>query len=142
MQQKLVQGRDKEAEAYQQFYELMAASGVVVDAESPLITFNELCQRFLLWSKHQNEKSTTAWYHGFLADFDECFEGPVREIRRQHVDAWLATHPSWSQSTRRQAITCLKRAINWGYEEGLLAEIPVAIRGLEAPGHGTARCDR
>lgn len=133
VQTKLAQGLDNEAAAFQSFYELMAAEGRLDPAASPLISFNEVCQRFLVWSKRENEPSTTSWYHRFLGDFDDHFDGPVQSIRKQHVEGWLGKHPDWSQSTRRQAITCVKRVVNWGYEEGLLAEIPVAIRGLKRP---------
>lgn len=133
VQTKLAEGRENEAAACQRFYELMAAAGAIEPDAPPMISFNEVCQRFLLWSKHQNERATTAWYHRFLADFDDHFDGPVQSIRKRHVEGWLAKHPGWSQSTQRQAITCVKRAIHWGYEEGLIAAIPVAIRGLKRP---------
>ena len=133
VQTKLVEGQKNEAEAYQRFYELMAVHGDVEEPCSPQISFNELCQRFLVWSKAKNASSTTKWYHGFLADFDEHYDGPVRRLRKQHVEGWLVHHPDWGQSTQRQAITCIKRVLNWGFDEGLILEIPVGIRGLRRP---------
>ena len=131
VQTKLAKGRENEAEAFQRFYELMAASGAVeVD---PAVSFNELCHLFLAWSKEHNASSTTAWYWGFLADFDDLYRGPVSKLQKRHVEAWLRNHTNWSQSTERQAITSVKRVLNWGFDQGYIAEIPRGIRGLKRP---------
>lgn len=130
-QTKLAKGLENEAEAYQRFYELMAAAGVVeVD---PAVSFNELCHLFLAWSKEHNSSTTTAWYLGFLADFDDLYSGPVSQLQKRHVEAWLRSHGNWSQSTQRQAVTSIKRVLNWSYDQGYIAEIPRGIRGLKRP---------
>jgi len=131
VQTKLAKGRDNEAEALQRFYELMAAAGAVeVD---PAVSFNELCHHFIAWSKENNEPTTTAWYLRFLADFEDHFSGAVSQLHKRHVDGWLRSHRDWSQSTKRQAVTCIKRVANWGFEEGYLSEIPRGIRSLKRP---------
>lgn len=131
VQTKLAKGKESEAEAFQHFFELMAAVGAVeVD---PAVSFNELCHLFVAWSKQHNDSSTTAWYWRFLADFDDQYDGPVSKLQKRHVEAWLGSHPVWSQSTQRQAITCVKRVLNWGFEQGYIAEIPRGIRSLKRP---------
>ena len=131
VQTKLAKGKENEAEAYQRYFELMAASGAVeVD---PAVSFNELCHLFIAWSKQHNDSRTTAWYWSFLADFDDRHDGPVSQLQKRHVEAWLRSHSKWGQSTQRQAITCVKRVLNWGYDQGYIAEIPRGIRGLKRP---------
>ena len=111
----------------------MAASGTVeVTAD---VTFNELACLFLAWSRQHNDADTTAWYLHFISGFDAAYDGPVRELRKSHVEDWLDSH-DWSVSTRRQAITCVKRVINWVYEEGRIPEVPEGLRKLRRPKMG------
>ena len=131
---KLARGKENEQEAYHRFYELMAATGHV--EPSTEISFNELAARFLSYSQRENAENTTSWYAHFLDDFDQFHDGRVIDLRKSHVDRWLDEHDGWGQSTRRQAITCIKRVVNWGYEEGHLSEFPVGLRKLRRPKMG------
>lgn len=133
-QVKLVRGSSNEAAAYERFYELMAAAGHV--EPSTEITFNELAAKFLKASLRENSAKTTAWYAHFLDDFDHAYEGRVVDLKKSHVESWLEDHPDWGKSTRRQAITALRRAVNWGFEEGHLREFPIGLRKLRRPKMG------
>ena len=134
VQTKLVRGRENEAEAFQRYFELMAAAGHM--EPSTEISFNELAARFLSWSKREHDTRTTNWYVGFIDGFDNVYEGRVIDLRKSHVDHWLNTHPDWSVSTRRAAITAIKRVVNWGFEEGHLTAYPVGLRKLRRPATG------
>lgn len=131
---KLVRGSESEAEAYERFYELMAAAGHV--EPSTEITFNELAAKFLKASLRENSAKTTAWYAHFLDDFDHAYEGRAVDLKKSHVENWLDDHPDWGGSTRRQAITAIRRAVNWGFEEGHLREFPIGLRKLRRPKMG------
>lgn len=133
-QVKLVRGKDQEAAAYERFYELMAAAGQV--EPSVEISFNELAARFLKFSQRENTAKTTAWYAHFLDGFDHAYEGRVCDLKKSHVECWLDDHPDWGKSTQRQAITAIRRAINWGFEEGHLTEFPIGLRKLRRPKMG------
>lgn len=133
VQQKLVKGRENEEAAFKQFYQLMAASGAVEVTSDA--TFNELAYLFLAWSRQHNDDQTTAWYLHFISSFDAAFNGRVRDLRKSHVEDWLGEH-DWSVSTRRQAITCVKRVVNWAYEENKIPEIPEGLRKLRRPKMG------
>ncbi|MEZ5943254.1 MAG: tyrosine-type recombinase/integrase [Planctomycetaceae bacterium] len=129
-QVKLARGRENEPEAYRRFYEVMAAAGHI--EPSPEMTFNELAAQFLSYSREQHKSVTTNWYVRLLDDFDQHCQGRVKDLKKSHVDTWLRKH-TWSVSSRRQAITAIKRVVNWGYEEGHLPEYPVGLRKLKRP---------
>jgi len=128
---KLAQGKDNEPEARQQFHELMASWGSV--RLPPSTSFFELAKAFLAWSKANNSAETTEWYHHYLSSFDDHYDGTVAELETHDVEAWLDSHTKWSQSTRRQAITCVKRAINWAFSKKVIPAMPEGIRDLKRP---------
>jgi len=130
VQQKLAEGKDNQDAAYQKYHEIMAAAGAVETC--PDVTFNELAYLFLAWSKQNHDDKTVAWYGRFVSGFDDFYTGQVMQLRKGHVEAWLNQH-DWSQSTRRQAISCVKRVVNWGYEQGLIEKIPEGLRSLKRP---------
>jgi integrase len=78
------------------------------------------------------------WYDAYLQDFCKYrHDGsspygkmPARDLVELHVDYWLDAHPCWTTS-RRNAITAVKRAFNWADKKGLLRPNP--IKGVERP---------
>ena len=109
VQIRLVQGLENETQAFHRFYELMV--GAEERQVDETLTFNELSHKFIAWSKDNNALSTTKWYLRFLADFDDRYEGVVCHLRKSHVENWL-NQQAWGQSTKRQAITCIKCLLN------------------------------
>ena len=77
--------------------------------------------------RHQ-AASTYAWYRGFLNSFIRSIPATlqVRELKPFHVTRWLDRNPRWGMSTRRGAITAVKRAIQWGVDEGFVDRSPLA----------------
>lgn len=49
----------------------------------------------------------------------------MRDLRPFHITRWLDSRPGWGQSTRRGAITAVKRALNWATDEGLIPANPL-----------------
>lgn len=136
---KLAHGKDNEAEANLRCHALLAAAGHAEPA--PDIGFNELAARFLAHSQRENAADTTAWYAHFLDGFDRSYEGRVTDLKNSHVEAWLAGHPDWSRSTRRQAITAIRHAVKWRFEKTLLTDFPIGllwqpVRGGKRPAAG------
>jgi integrase len=123
---KLAKGQDNEAEARKRFHELMALEALGTPAESARVTAAALCEAFLGWSHGHNEASTYEAYRAFLQSFCDLHGAvPVRDLRPYHVTRWLDAHPGWGQSTRRGAITAVKRALNWSTDEGLIPANPL-----------------
>jgi integrase len=82
----------------------------------------------------QTSDETREWYRIFLSDFSA--QNPklkASQIRKKHVDAWLNAERkrTWGPSTRRSAITILKRCLNWAVEDELIPENP--IRTMDRP---------
>jgi integrase len=123
---KLARGLDNEAAARQRFHELMALEALRAPAESPTAATAALLEAFLDWSNRHNEPSTYESYRAFLQSFcDQHGAVPVRDLKPYHVTRWLDGQPGWGQSTRRGAITAVKRALNWAVDEGLLPANPL-----------------
>jgi integrase/recombinase XerD len=91
-------------------------------------TVAELCNEFLAWSARHNSRRTWATYGYYLGDFcRQAGQVLLRDLKPFHVNRWLDSHPdeTWGLSTRRGAITAVKRACSWAVDEGLLESSPV-----------------
>src|SRR5579862_6225445 len=115
---KLAQGLQNEAEAKKRFHELMALEVVGTPIESADATTAALCEAFLIWSHRENSANTYEFYRSFLQAFvDQHGLVRVRDLKKFHVTRWFEAHPGWNQSTRRCALTALKRALNWAAKD-------------------------
>jgi integrase len=123
---KLAKGRANEVQADKRFHELMALEAVNTPLESAEATTASLCEQFLAWSHRENSPTTYEFYRSFLQTFVDLYGTVrVRDLKPYHVTRWFEAHPSWNQSTRRCALTALKRPLNWAVEEGYLADSPL-----------------
>ena len=120
-------GRDAKL-AKQKAREILAGN---IPAETSKVTFAQLCDEFLEFSKHEHQPDTYDWFRWFLTD---CCEhvGSVRaaDLRPIDVHRWVRGR-SWSQSTLHSALTCVKRVYNWAADEGLITVNPV--KSLKKP---------
>jgi len=128
VQQKLIKGRDNKEAACQKFHALMAGTGAVEVTED--VTFNELAFLFLAWARENSNSAD--WYLYFTSSFDKTYDGFVRDLKKSHIDHWLAEQ-QWSQSTRRQAITAIRRVLNWAIDEDHIEAMPKGLRKLRRP---------
>ena len=117
-------GTDRK-EAFAEYHRLMASEGRPVVASK--VTAHELCDLFLDHVQRHKAAATYEWYKNFLQSFSD-HQGRVeaKKVLPLHVSAWLDAHESWGQSTRRGAITAVKRCWAWATEEGRLAANPLA----------------
>jgi integrase len=123
---KLARGQENEAEAKKRFHELMALEAAGTPVESAEATTAALCEAFLAWSHRENEKRTYEFYRPFLQSFVDLHGlVRVRDLKPYHVTRWFEAQPGWNQSTRRCAVTALKRALNWAVKEGYLGSNPL-----------------
>ncbi len=104
----------------------MALEALRTPAESHNATTAALCEAFLDFSHRNNESSTYEAYRAFLQSFTDLHGAvPVRDLKPYHVSRWLDGQAGWGQSTRRGAITAVKRALNWAADEGLIPTNPL-----------------
>src|SRR5690348_13824620 len=112
-------GRQK-AESIVRFYQLLAGVDVTVDHVTAL-RVDHLCAEFLGQGTVGLARSTRLWYGRHLDSFvDACGLMPSTTVRPIDVTRWLNGH-TWSESTRRGAVTAVKRAFRWAHRQGLLA---------------------
>jgi integrase len=126
-------GPDKDA-AWKEYHRLMSAETTTV-AEK--ITFREVVDRFLAWTKANPDRSRRTWelYNGF---FQTILRGLpagllVADLKVHHVTKLLEDNASrWpSGSSKRVACTAIKAAINWAHRQEIIAVQPLA--GMEMP---------
>jgi integrase len=123
---KLAKGRPNEAQAHKRFHELMAVEVVSAPATSANSTTASMFETFLAWSFRENEPNTYQFYRHFLQNFvDKHGAVRVRDLKPYHVTKWLEQGSTWGQSTRRCAVTAVKRALNWAVQEGYLDANPL-----------------
>lgn len=129
---KLARGEENAAEAKKRFHELMALEAVNTPVESADATSAALCEAFLAWSYRENSPTTYGFYRPFLQTFVDLHGAVrVRDLKPYHVTRWFEAQPAWNQSTRRCALTALKRALNWAVKEGYLGANP--LKQVEKP---------
>jgi integrase len=133
----LAKGKANETEAFRRYFEVMADRAAGQVARSlPDPTVAVVCDLFLDWCQRHNAPRTYQWYREYLQDLCEhCGAVRATELKPFHVTRWLDRHPSW-KSSRRSAITAIKRAFNWAAEEGVIDSSP--LKKLRKP-QGSAR---
>lgn len=129
--QKYVLGPDKEA-AQTEFHNLMAKRRKL-QRPSPKTS---VLEAFLKWTKENRSAKTHRGYQDFCDSFREylAVEHPhiaIDDLTPAHVTGWLNTKPKWNSTTKRGAITCLMRALNWAVKNMGLEKNP--LKGMEKP---------
>jgi integrase len=91
------------------------------------LTVPELCELFLRAIDGAVAPKSHNWYVGHLSGFATMHRAlPVRNLKPHHLTDWLKSHPTWNGSTRRGAITAVKRAFSWATQQGYIAASPLA----------------
>jgi len=118
-------GPDRE-EAERKFHELKAKpQRRPVRSDSVLAIFDA-------WLEHvkiNRAEKTYVWYLDFAQSFiDSIPKGlAVSDLKVHHVQSWVDSHATWSDSTKHGAITTVKRAMRWGEKQGLIDSNPIAF---------------
>lgn len=130
-------GPDKDA-AETQFHELMASRR---KSGNGIITVAELFERVLTFTRNNRSKRTDEWYEMFFQTFIDWLKAkygkptvermPAVEVSGDDLQAWIDTRKDWGPSTKRGAVTAIKRAFNYGVKHGLIERNPV--RAVEKP---------
>ncbi|MDR3635702.1 MAG: tyrosine-type recombinase/integrase [Isosphaeraceae bacterium] len=115
-QRKLADGKSSQTEAYRRYLELKP------DPKNPTtarLTSKEVAGLFLKHAKANLKPKTHRWYAMFLDRFTATIgHMDANEIKPMHITDFLDDNPQWNPTSRRGAITSIKRAWNWAHEEG------------------------
>ncbi len=118
-------GPDKKA-AFQEYHRLMAAEGIVAVAPGKL-AIHDLADLFLDHIQRHKATATYEWYKHFLVEFDKAHgRKPARDLKPHHLETWLDSKEGWGPSTRRGAITAVKRLFAWAKQGGRIDANPLA----------------
>lgn len=138
-QVKLVKGRDQESEATRRWHDLMSRSADK-PSSAPAVASQSVHAMIDLFLDHCSKncaKTTYDWYLHFLSSFCGTIDAAltVVQLKRFHVSQWLDASSNWSDSTKSDAISCVRRAFRWMTEEGYIDSSPIAM--LRGPGKKT-----
>ncbi|QDV71858.1 tyrosine-type recombinase/integrase [Botrimarina mediterranea] len=133
--QQSLRTRDKR-EAYERWHDLMAAGPTVAyDAgDDPLVV--DLLAMFCEWAEKHLAPSSYDWYRRYLHSFVRFLPAglTVARLKPLAVTQWLDANPGWSASSRRAAITSVKRALSWAEQQGAIQRSPLAhVKRPSAP---------
>lgn len=114
------------------WHRLMRDGGKLPPGKEPTVAV--LFDDFLSFADETTKPKTRDWYLFFLQDFKDRHPALLASsVTEAHVERWLRAKRQrpWGQSSRRGAITALKRVLNWAVKTHRLHENP--IRHLQRP---------
>jgi integrase len=119
--------RDKR-EAFERWHELMSAAPAVAYevGSDPLVV--DLLAMFCEWAEKHLAPKSYEWYRRYLHSFVRFLpEGvTIARLKPLAVTQWLDKHPKWGASSRRAAITSVKRSLAWAEQQGAIDRSPLA----------------
>lgn len=122
--QQISLGTNRE-KAFAEYHRLMGLAGMATSPGD--IQACELMDMFLDHAKRNVKPSTAEWYEKHLQSFtDHAGLVSTKDIKPFHVTGWIESHAAWGPSTRRGAITAVKRCWAWAAAEGRIDSNPLA----------------
>ena len=121
-------GPDK-AEAFRRYHELMLSDAPQVDKSETVVS---LLNAYLAWCEKNRAPLTYEFYRKMLSSFARSIGTQLRidAIKPVHVTRWVE-NPNWNDTTRADAVRCVKRVFNWAIKQERLTVNP--IRNVERP---------
>jgi len=128
--ERILLGPDRN-EAFRQYHQIMAkpeAKRHPIDGDAVAAVFDD----FLTWTQENRAEETYRRYKDFIQSFCTHYgRFSVTDLNAGHVTAWLNSQGKWNSTTKRNAITALKRGFNWAVKNRGLDRNP--ILGMEKP---------
>jgi integrase len=134
-------GQEKD-EAHRRFHLLMAGESPTPNArtneQTPKttpasdLTVEHLVEKYLADAQRRLAKSTYRVARDFANSFAKaCGQLPAQDVRKQHIEQWIATHPTWGSMTEWDAKNRLVAVFNWAVDQEL---VPAnRISGIRKP---------
>lgn len=119
-----------ESAARAEYHRLMAERGQEHGRPSRggKLTTVELFTIFVTWCEKNRKPITFEQHRHYAKSFLRSIDSsrPVADLIPHDVTKWLDANPAWNAGGRIGAIATVKRAINWGIEQGLIDRNPLA----------------
>lgn len=94
-----------------------------------MLTFKELSDKFLVWSKVHRPGRTAEWYENYLKMFvawPGIAETPAADLKVHQVQEWIDSHgDNWGDNYRGGAVVAIKRVYAWADEQGHMETNPI-----------------
>lgn len=121
-------GKNKKL-AMEEFHRLMLQPAA---KKVPSQSLPGIIDAFLDWVHKHRAPDTYEWYRYRLQRFiDHHRDLRVQDLRPFHVETWIDSYESLSQTSRRNYIRSIKRCLSWAKKQGYIETNPV--ESLEAP---------
>jgi integrase len=120
-------GKEKE-EAHRRFHEIMATNAPPKKEELSVHLAVELIELFLQWTEAHRAPKTLKGYKDFLTSFVASLPDkniPTDKLKPIHVHNWVDAHPTWGDTSKRDAIVAVKRAFLWAEKIGYIERTPL-----------------
>ena len=113
--------------AIRRWHELAIQAGEPIPTASRL-SARELLAQFLEWAEKHTRPASYDWYSYYLKRFARTVPSSLaaKDVRAYRVTQWLDAQPRWKAGSRRGAICAVKRAFQWGVQQGFLDFSPIA----------------
>lgn len=123
----LAKGKAGKAEARRVLIRILAEEDLGGAGKGDTLDLHALIDLFLARVDRECAPSTLAWYKIYLDPFAGRIGAiPSGELKPKHLDRWIALDgSSWSDSTRRGAITAVKAVTSWAARQGHLTTDPL-----------------
>ncbi|MGO9597011.1 MAG: tyrosine-type recombinase/integrase [Isosphaeraceae bacterium] len=117
-------------EAWRLWHELMAKPPEPERpvAPGPDIQVIEVLDAFLDWCQRHKAARTYDWYRDFFCHLVGTLPAALRvvELKAHHLTRAMDAKPDWSNNTRNDFVSAVKRAFNWALDEELIERNPIA----------------
>lgn len=94
-----------------------------------MITFSELSNKFLNWSKDNQAERSWEWYANYLnmfCNYPGVSETIAMELKPFQVQEWIDSHKDkWGNNYKAGAVIAIKRVFNWGEQMGYVDYNPI-----------------
>ena len=94
-----------------------------------MISFRELSQKFLTWSKDHQAHRSWEYYKNYLdmfCAFPGVAETPAMNLKPYQVQEWIDSHKdAWGNNYKAGAVVAIKRMFNWAESMGYIDANPI-----------------
>lgn len=94
-----------------------------------MITFRELCEKFLAWSEKNQAPRTTQIYKEYLNAYIRHIgistDMPAESMKPLHVEDYIVAHQKWSDTYKNTTVVAINRPFNWGVDNGFIERNPI-----------------
>jgi integrase len=96
-------------------------------APGPDIHVIEILDAFLDWCQRNKAPRTYDWYRDFFRHFVSTLPSALKvtDLKAYHLTQAMDARQDWSNNTRNNFVTAVKRAFNWALDEELIERNPV-----------------